>query len=237
MSREPQIIAMGGGGFTMEPDNPALDRYVLEAAGRPSPSICFLPTASGDDERYLTSFYESFERLDCRPGHFLFFSRTAELRSLLAYDILYVGGGNTKSLLGIWREWGLPEVLREAWEEGVVLAGVSAGAVCWFEQGLSDAWADRLAVISGLGLLAGSCCPHYEPESERRPALRTRLEAAEITPGYAIENSAALHFRGGALHRAVASVPGKRAYRVRADGGRMIEEALPMETLGRRPAG
>jgi dipeptidase E len=231
--RVPQIIAMGGGGFTMEPDNPALDRYVLEAAGKSSPSICFLPTAAGDDEQYLASFYEAFERFDCRASHFLFFARTGDLRSLLSYDILYVGGGNSKSMLGVWREWGLPEVLREAWAEGVVLAGVSAGAVCWFEQFLSDAWADGLSVIEGLGFLPGSCCPHFEFESERRPALHRRLERGEIRPGYAIANSAALHFRGADLLRAVASVPGKRSLRYSARGGRVEEEELAMEVLDR----
>ena len=235
MSEKPrQIIALGGGGFSMEPENLALDEYVLKQAGVPQPAVAFIPTASGDAEPYIVGFYRAFSVLPCRPSYLPLFSRTPDLREyLLAQDVIYVGGGNTKSLLGVWREWGLPEVLREAWESGVVLAGVSAGAACWFDSFLSDAWADQLSVIRGLGLLSGSCCPHFEFESERHVALHQRLLGGEIGGGYAIANSAALHFRGQHLHRAVASVPGKRSFRFSVAGGRVTEEELPMELLER----
>jgi dipeptidase E len=226
--REPQIIAMGGGGFTMEPDNPKLDRYVLEAAGRPEPSVCFLPTAAGDDERYVAAFYESFAGFSCQPSHFLFFSRVGDLRDhLLAQDVIYVGGGNTKSMLGVWREYGLPEVLREAWQAGVVLAGVSAGALCWFEEGLTDSYAGGMTVLKALGLLPGSFCPHYESDSERRPALFETIASGDLQEGWAVANSAAVHFRGHDLHQAVASVPGKRAWRLKKTATGVEEEELP----------
>src|SRR6476659_5432976 len=136
-----QIIAMGGGGFSMEPENLTLDRYVLAQAGLAEPRVSFLPTASGDVDSYAASFYTAFARLPCQPSHLMFFRRTPDLREhVLSQDVIYVGGGNTKSMLGVWREWGLPEILREAWEAGVVLAGVSAGCICWFEQGLTDSF-------------------------------------------------------------------------------------------------
>ena len=227
-----QIIAMGGGGFTMEPGNPALDRYVLEAAGVERPAVGFLATASGDSEPYIDHFYASFSNLPCRPSHLPLFSRTPDLRGyLLAQDVIYVGGGNTKSMLGVWREWGLPERLREAWEAGVVLAGVSAGAVCWFEAALSDAYEGRLRVIPCLGFLSGSCIVHYDSDAERRPEYHRRVSTGGIAPGLALDNSAAVHFLGDEIHRVVASRPGVTAYRVEVEKGVVREEPLPVEQI------
>jgi dipeptidase E len=228
-----QIIAMGGGGFSMEPENLALDEYVLAQARAALPAVAFLPTASGDADSYVERFYTAFSGLPCRPSHLSLFSRTPDLRAyLLAQDVIYVGGGNTKSLLGVWREWGLPEVLREAWAAGVILAGVSAGAVCWFEQGLSDAFAGELRPIQCLGFLSGSCCPHYNGEAERRPTYHDQLRTGAILPGLAIDDGAAVHFLGDNLHRVVASRRGATAYRVQWQDGTVREEPLPVEFLG-----
>lgn len=225
-----QLIALGGGGFSMEPENLTLDEYVLEAARVETPAVGFIATASGDSEPYIDHFYESFSTLPCRPSHLSLFSRTPDLRAyLLAQDVIYVGGGNTKSLLGVWREWGLPELLREAWDAGVVLAGVSAGAVCWFEQGLSDAYEGSLQTLHCLGFLPGSCCPHYSGNPERRPNYHQRLSAGELSPGLAIDDSAAVHFLGDEIHRVVASRPGVTAYRVVVENGAVREVPLPVE--------
>lgn len=227
-----QLIALGGGGFSMEPDNLALDRYVLAQARAPEPAVAFIPTASGDSDDYVLRFYAAFSTLACRPTHLPLFRRTPDLRAcLLAQDVIYVGGGNTKSLLGVWREWGLPELLREAWESGVVLAGISAGAICWFEQGLTDAFAGDLRVLSCLGFLAGSCCPHYDGEAARRPTLHRLLRTGEILPGFAVDDGAALHFKGDEVHRVVASRPGVTAYRVGTRNGTASEEPLPVDRL------
>jgi peptidase E len=227
-----QIIALGGGGFSMEPENPALDLYVLEQAAGPEPRVCFLPTASGDSERYIQSFYTAFSRYDCQPTHLSVFGRVSDLReALLGQDVIYVGGGNTKSMLGLWREWGVGEVLREAWEAGVVLAGVSAGAICWFEQGVTDSWAGKLSVLEGLGFLPGSCCPHYDGEADRRPTYHDLLSRGSIAPGYAADDGAALHFRDRELFRVVTSRPQAKAYRVQAVNGAAVEEALPVTSL------
>src|SRR5262245_43734347 len=128
----------------MEPENLALDGYVLAPARVPQPAVAFLPSAGGDSANYVVRFYVAYQWLSCRPSHLSLFRRTPDVRSyLLAQDVIYVGGGNTKSMLAVWRDWALPEVLREAWESGIVLAGISAGAICWFEQGVTDSFADR----------------------------------------------------------------------------------------------
>lgn len=132
-----QIIALGGGGFSMEPDNPLLDLYILKQAKKAKPKICFIPTASGDSDNYISRYYNFFNQQDCKPSHLsLFEPLTRELEScILEKDIVYVGGGNTKNLLALWKEWGLDAILRKAWDEGVILAGLGAGSICWFEEG------------------------------------------------------------------------------------------------------
>jgi dipeptidase E len=230
--RPRQIIALGGGGFSMEPENLALDRYILSQARVSEPAVTFLPTASGDSDNYVVRFYSAYRGLPCRPSHLPFFRRTPDLRSyLLAQDVIYIGGGNTKSMLAVWREWSLPEILREAWESGIVLAGVSAGAICWFEQGITDSFADQLRVLDCLGFLPGSCCPHYNGEAERRPAYQRLLHSGAIAPGFAIDDGAAIHFRNNQVHRVVASRKGVTAYRVHATGAEVQEESLPVEHL------
>jgi peptidase E len=227
-----QIIALGGGGFSMEPENLALDRYILEQARVPKPAVAFVPTASGDSDNYVVRFYAAYGGLPCRPSHLPFFRRTPDLRSyLLAQDVIYVGGGNTKSMLAVWREWGFPELLQEAWQAGIMLAGISAGAICWFEQGVTDSFADRLRALDCLGFLPGSCCPHYSGEADRRPAYHRLLHDGEIVPGFAIDDGAAIHYANDQVHRVIASRQGATAYRVSVVGAEVQEEPMPVEFL------
>jgi dipeptidase E len=223
-----QIIAMGGGGFSMEPDNLALDRYILEQTGKTRPAVCFLPTASGDADGYVVKFYAAFGGLDCRPSHLsLFRLPDADLASFVfEKDVIYVGGGNTRSMLALWREWELDGVLRRAWERGVVLAGLSAGAICWFEQGVTDSVPGQLSVLPGLGLLPGSCSPHYDTNPERWPAYHQLLAGGQILPGYGVDDGAALHFVGEELKCVVSSRPAARAYAVERVGGEVRERPL-----------
>jgi peptidase E len=224
---ETQIVAMGGGGFSMEPDNPALDHFVLSLARRENPSVCFLATATGDAESYIDSFYTAFRRLPCRPTHVPLFSRTPDLNVVLPeQDVIYVGGGNTKSMLAVWREWHLPELLRRAWERGTVLAGVSAGAICWFENGITDSWGSGLHPLPGLGFLSGACCPHYDGEAERRPALHRLIEDGTLATALALDDGAAAHFVNGTLANIVSSRPSARAYRVERVNGHTRETIL-----------
>jgi len=210
------IIAMGGGGFSMEPENLALDRYIVKQTGKRRPKVCFLPTASGDAEGYCFRFYAAFTQLDCHPSHLsLFRLPTANLESfVLDKDALYVGGGNSRSMLALWREWGLDAILRKAWHNGVVLAGLSAGAICWFEQGVTDSVPGPYTALPCLGFLPGSCCPHYDGEPERRPSYHRLLAEGQIQPGIALDNGAAAHYTDAGLFQIVVSRPDAKAYAV-----------------------
>lgn len=237
MTDNRQIVAMGGGGFSMEPENLALDRFVLSLAPKSRPRVCFVPTASGDSDDYVAKFRESFGSLPCElgePAHLsLFRPPTADLRAfVLGHDIVYVGGGNTRSLLALWREWGLDAILREAWERGVVLAGISAGSICWFEQGITDSIPGALTPLPCLGLLPGSNCPHYDGEAERRPAYHRLLQTGAIGPGYAADDGAALHFVGTVLREVVTSRPAATAYRLDLHDGAPRETPLAARLLG-----
>lgn len=236
MGRPRQIIAMGGGGFLMEPDNQRLDRYILSASGPSKPKICFVPTASGDAQSFLDRFYAAFRELDCSPSHLsLFKPEVADLRSfVLQQDVLYVGGGNTRNMLALWREWGLDVILREAWAEGVVLAGLSAGSICWFEEGLSDSVRpNELLRLACLGFLPGSHCPHYDGEAERRPVYQRLIASGEMSNGFAADDGAAMHFIGTEPVKAVCSRPDAKVFRVERRDGRVLETALEMEFLAR----
>jgi dipeptidase E len=222
------IVALGGGGFSTEPDNPRLDRYILSLACKPSPNICFVPTASGDAENYIARFYDAFTVDRCLPSHLrLFNRRIQDLREfVLAQDIVYVGGGATAYLLGIWRLAGLDVTFRQAWERGILLCGVSAGALCWFEAGLTDSFGRPLQPLrDGLGLLAGSFCPHYDGENDRRAAFQRAVLEGVIPPGIAVDDSVATVHRGAELVEIVSSRPAARAWRVdrTADGVRETE--------------
>ena len=228
-----QIIAMGGGGFSMEPDNPLLDRYILKEAKTANPKICFLPTASGDSEQYISRFYSFFNDQNCDPSHLsLVNPPSRDLESfVLEKDILYVGGGNTKNLLALWKEWGLDSILRKAWEEGVILAGLSAGAICWFEQGVTDSYGDGLEPINCLGFLKGSNCPHYDGETERRPAYHKLLETNKLHSGIALDDGVAIHYKEKEIHKIVSSRPNAKAYSVSLEKG-ITERELHAEYLG-----
>jgi peptidase E len=219
-----RIVAMGGGGFSMEPDNPLLDDFVLSLARRDTPRVTFVATASGDAPLYVADFYRAFARRGCEPSDVgLFDRRIADLRAhVLAQDVVYVGGGNTASLLAVWRAHGFDRVLIEAWHAGVVLAGISAGMNCWFEQSTTDSFApgEIAALDDGLGLLRGSACPHFDGEELRRPTYHRLVAEGILRDGWAADDGAALVFAGEDLLEVVASRPDAAAYRVErtADG-------------------
>jgi peptidase E len=232
MSSARHIIAIGGGGFLAEPRNYALEKYFLDQTGKARPNVLMIPTARGDDAEYVAKFHAAFGELGATTGHLPFFHRTPDVRAIvLAQDAIFVGGGNTKSMLAVWREWGLPEVLKEAYESGIVLGGQSAGAICWFDQGITDSWADRLRPLECMGFLTGSCCPHYDGEAERRPAYHALVQSGAVKAGYAIEDAVAVHFRNGRLERVVAKKAGSTAYRVSVEAGALQETPLGVTLL------
>jgi dipeptidase E len=236
-SRIPQIVALGGGGFSMEKDGSMLDDYVLSLTGARRPRVCFLPTASGDADHYVVRFYRRFS-MYCEASHVSLFRRDQgghgvenDLAShLLNQDLIYVGGGNVVSMLGVWRAHGLDEILRKAWREGVVLCGPSAGSLCWFKEALS-AFHGPPRRIRGLGLLPYSNCVHYNAEPARRAEYHG-LVSDGMRPGFAVDDGVALHFKNTRLEQVVSSRPDGSAYHVEQVGNEVIETALEVSYLG-----
>jgi dipeptidase E len=231
------IVAMGGGGFSMEPDNPLLDDYVLDLARRvrgvTRPRVCFLATASGDAPTYIANFYTAFARRS-EASHLALFARSVEdvTGFLLDQDVIYVGGGNTENMLAVWRLHGVDAALRRAWDAGIVLAGPSAGSLCWFEAGTTDSYGPVLRPLSGgLGFLPGSHAPHYDGEPARRPEFH-RVVAAGMPGGWGIDDGAAIHFEGSEPVETVSSRPAARAYRVELVDGKVVETPLETRYLG-----
>jgi peptidase E len=240
-SRPPQIVAFGGGGFSMEWGNTLLDDRVLALTGVERPRVCFLPTASGDADHYIVRFYRAFASSRCEPSHISLFRRETGVGDprahLLAQDLVYVGGGSLVSLLGTWRAHGLDLTLREAWRGGVVLCGGSAGSLCWFSHAVSAFHEGPPRLIEALGFLPWSNAVHYADEPGRRTAFRDAV-AAGMPSGYGAGDGAALHFVGTELAEVVTSRPGARAVYVAPDGeGGVTERELGTRYLGDpRPA-
>ncbi len=228
-----QIIALGGGGFSMEPDNLALDQYILDQSSAERPKVCFLGQASAEHADYMIGFYNAFSKLQSTPSHLsLFQPHTADIRDfLLSQDIIYVGGGNTKSMLALWREWQLDQILRDAMQEGTILAGISAGAICWFEQGTTDSIPGKLTALDCLGYLKGSCSPHYDGEGDRRPTYHRMIQSGEILSGHAFDDGVGGHFIDGELHHVVSSRPNAKGYFVEKVGDKAIETELETHYL------
>lgn len=226
------IIAIGGGGYIADLENPLLDLYVLAQARAKVPSVCYIGTATGDSDRLVSRFYTAYSRLACRPTHLPLFARTPDVGDLiLQQDVIFVGGGNTRSMLAVWHEWNLPAVLKAAWKSGTVLAGVSAGAICWFDHGVTDSWSDALRTMPGLGWLPGTCCPHYDSEPERRPSVHAFVEAGVADDVLALDDGVGAHFVGRKHVATVSARPTGTAYRVRRRGKGLIEDALAVVRL------
>ncbi len=227
-----QIIAHGGGGFSAQTPALLIEKYILAQTAKPNPRICFLPQASSESQEYVAKFYETFCALGAHPSWVSLFGRVESgwQEKLLNQDIIYVGGGNTKSMLALWREWGVDVILEQAYRKGIVLAGVSAGAICWFEQGITDSvW--PIGVVKALGFLPGTLCPHFDSESERQDIFRNSVNNEDIPPGIALEDHTAVHFINGKLHKAISARPDKQVVLI----GKDKEEILYPVTLGSDP--
>ena len=238
------IVALGGGGFASRADprrdRSALDALILDLAsaraerrGRDRPGLAFIGTASGDDPRLIGRFHAAFDdHADVR--HLGLFDReVVDIEGFLTdLDGIYVGGGNTASLLAVWHVHGVDRALRAAHTAGVVLAGRSAGSICWFESGTTDSWGPSLgAVTGGLGIIPGSHSPHYDGEPERRPTYHRLIAAGDLPGGYAVDDGAALIFDGAELVEVVAEREGATAYRVELADGTVRETPLAARHL------
>lgn len=235
---------MGGGGYgSMEPTaRSPLDDFVLEIARerrgagarqRPRPRVCFIGTATGDAAPDIERFHAAFDDA-AQTSHLTLFDRTVvDIEAfLVAQDVIYVGGGNTASMLAVWRAHGVDAALRRSHDAGVVLTGRSAGSICWFESGTTDSYGLPLQAVHGaLGLIAGSHSPHYDGEVERRPTYHGLIASGALPDGLAADDGAALVFDGPVFLESIAERSGAGTYQVALADGAVVEEPLPVHRL------
>lgn len=226
-----KCFVMGGGGFVMEPDNLLLDHYILSLAEKPKPNICFIGTATGDSDWYIDRFYGAYQKLNCTPTHLsLFRPKTRDLESFVFnQDIIHVGGGNTKNLLCLWKDWGLDQIIKSAYQQGVVLSRLSAGMICWFEEGLTDSFGG-LDPLKCLGFLKGSATPHFDGEPERRAVYLNLIKTNVMQGGLALDDGVGALYKDEALVECVSSRVEAKAYQFKSKTAE--EKRLPVRVLG-----
>ena len=228
-----RILAIGGGGFSGSAEDSPLDEYAIGLNALDRPRVCLLPTASGDPEAQIDRFYRVYEPLGCELSHVSLFrlgSHPLDLREhLLSRDVIYVGGGSMLNLLALWRVHGVDSLLAEAWQRGVVLVGVSAGCMCWFEAGITRTRGMPSPAI-GLGLLPWTLSVHDASDPRRRAEYRTRV-AEGMPGGFAVEDGVGLLFGGTDLVEAVTARPQARAYRVELEGSQVVERPIEPRLL------
>jgi peptidase E len=208
---------------------PALVDHLLSFAARKRPKVLLIPTASGDSDGYLLTFYQQLAGRDVELSHLALFHRTVDdIDGLIRdQDVVVVSGGNTANLLAIWRLHGVDRALRAAYDAGTVMTGWSAGALCWFEGGTTDSFTPELSGLrDGLGFLEGSVSPHYDSEA-RRPTVYAREIANGLPPGIALDDGVAAVYEDERLAEVVSERPDGRAFRVDRDG----EHPLPVRVV------
>ena len=227
MPKERNIIAIGGGGFGANPGQGIMEEYILKQTKKKKPNICFIPTATGDNEAYKVNYYATFSKLQCNPTHLDFFKRTPDLNELIStQDAIFVGGGNTKSMLAVWKEWRLDILLKKAYKQGTVMSGVSAGAICWFENGITDSWAADLKIMPCMNFIKGTCCPHYDEEPQRKPTVKKLILANKVKNIYAVDGGVALHIKNEKNFKSVVFRKDKNSYEVSSKKGNIIEKSF-----------
>ena len=230
------IIALGGGGFSDQTDNLLLDEYLLLQTNKAKPKVLFLPTAGGDHEDYIAKFYRAYKKFNCTPIHLSLSKKSVPYKKLeqivLSQDLIFVGGGSPKYLMQVWRKAGMDRIIKKAWKQGIILSGMSAGAICWYEDGYQNPKDNIWRRISCLGFLEGSFCPHYDKRGELRTAYRKMISSGEIDSGYGVQDGVALHYVGTELKYVVSSIPDAKAYHVKKASFRVKEKEIKPAYLG-----
>ncbi|GGY52234.1 peptidase E [Bacterioplanes sanyensis] len=197
-------VVLGGGGWMMGELPSLLDQYILQLSGKAHPKVCYVPTATGDSDEVIQRFYDA--KLSDNLSHFPLFKPQLNWREhLLQQDIIYVGGGNTRSMLAIWREWGVDDILRRCYQQGIILCGMSAGAICWFEYGITDSNPEAYSVIPGLGVLPGLAAAHFTDDDEKAALFHQYAHAHPDVPCVGLSDYAGLHFIDGEIEQAIYS--------------------------------
>lgn len=233
------IVAMGGGGFSMSSNGAptSIDNYLLELSGKSSPLVAFAPTASADDPTYINRFLTAYGTLGVRTMILTLWQGAADsIARLSQADVVLVGGGSTVNLMALWDAHGVSRALKQRAAAGdVVLAGLSAGAACWFEGCVTDSFGDFRAWRGGTGLLTGSFCPHFNGEGERAPVFTQAVASGVLPGGYAVDDGAALVFADGHLEGGIAERDGLEALRFDASNepatSGVVTERVPLHTL------
>lgn len=236
----PTILATSGG-FTqsrrtlLQPA-PLLEHALELARPGPLPRICFIGTAGGDNDFWTAAVHEAYYGRDVMVSCLKLFTmpNVADVAAhLRRQDLIWVMGGSTVNLLAVWRAHGLDRVLRDCWDNGVVLGGISAGSLCWHVGGTTDSFGPELdPVTDGLGFLPWSNCPHYDSEAERRPLFQRLVGDGTLGPGYATDNGTGLLYRGTQMVEALSEVAGQGVYFVeRGPGGQVVETRLEPRLL------
>jgi dipeptidase E len=225
-----KIFATGGGYDT------GTIKYLIKLTGKQNPKICFLPTPVGDNELYIKKWFEIAKTLPLQPFAQKVFISSSEQKltfeeTLLQMDAILVTGGNTLNAIALWKAHGIDAILRKAWEKGIVLSGPSAGAICWFNEGLSDSRPAQLSPVKCLGFLNGSICPHYHTEKDRRPAYLKMVQEGKLMPGFACDETAGLYFENTSLAKVVTQNTADQAYQITLKNGIVVETPLKAELI------
>jgi len=230
LANPPTIFAYGG------EVNKVFIRYVSSLTGKTNPKICFLPTAGADNPYEINYWYELCLDLPVKPSVQRLFVVSSPGQpgfdeNLLQMDAIIVGGGNTLNMMGIWKAQGIDTILRKAYQKGIVLAGGSAGSLCWFKSGLSDSRPKALSVVDCLGFIEASHCPHFTSEPARKPLYERFILEKKVLPGYAIDDMAGVLFRDGKFVKALSLNNNNNVYYISVKDGKINEEKLATEII------
>jgi dipeptidase E len=234
VSAPSRILALGGHDFDRRIGNGALCDLIVELAESPRPRICLLPTASGDAEEQIARFRRTFAERDCVPEVISLFrlgENPVDLRkALLGQDVIYAGGGSMINLAAIWRAHRLDEILRECWRDGILICGQSAGAMIWFQGGITSSQGEP-DVAAGLGILPGSACVHYLTEPVRRRRFLRAIASGELDSGLGLEDQTGALFEDTEMVKTFSARDGAEVWEARLDGGGVVETKLPSRRL------
>tara|TARA_R110000868_G_scaffold150702_1_gene374168 strand:- start:75 stop:770 length:696 start_codon:yes stop_codon:yes gene_type:complete len=223
-----QLLIYGSGRHTV----PFL-KYMAEATGKDNPNLCFIPTASGENQEYIDSFYEVCSQINVVP-HVLSvwinsYDQKESFEEIISkMDAIIVGGGNTLNMLAIWKVQEIDIALKKAYENGVIMGGGSAGSLCWFNGGTTDSRPKELSIVEGMKFIDKSHCPHYNSETSRRPLYHTNILSGKLTDGYACDDRSAIHFIDEEVFTSISLDDKNHSYYVHINrDGKIIEQLLP----------